>query len=63
MSFIEIHITKSDILFIKGNQYAIHKLKRSKIDIDNSEIQIILTATGKPTYLIAAFRHLFQADL
>lgn len=62
-SFIEKFATKSDILFIKSDQYAIFKLKHSKIDIDNLGVQIMFTTTDKLTCLVKALRHVFQAEL
>lgn len=59
---METHATRSDILFAKGDQYAVLKLKYSKTDINHSEVQIILAATGKSTYLVEAIQKLFQTN-
>lgn len=57
--FKEIKLIRLDILFVKGDQYAILQLQQNKTDIKHTGIQIILIATSKPTYPISALKKLF----
>lgn len=59
LAFADIHTTRSNISFIKSNQYAVLRLKRSKTDIKHSGVQIILAATRKNTCLVTSLYHLF----
>ena len=61
-TFAETGLTRSDISFAEGDQYAILRLKRSKTDTEYTGVQIILAATGKPTCPVAALRRLFIQD-
>ncbi len=57
--FAEIGLTRSDISFAEGDQYAILCFKRSKTDTEHTEVQIILAATGEQTCPVAVLRKLF----
>ncbi len=61
-TFAETGLTRSDISFSKGDQYAILRLKRSNTDTENTGVQIILGATSKPTCPVAALKKLFIQD-
>ena len=61
-TFAETGLTRSDISFAEGDQYAILRLKRSKTDTEHTGVQIILAATGEPTCPVAALRRLFIQD-
>ncbi len=58
-TFAETGLTKSDISFAEGDQYAILRLKQSKTDTEHTGVQIILAATGDPICPVAALRRLF----
>ncbi len=60
--FAETGLTRSDILFAEGDQYAIPRLKQSKTNTEHTRVQIILAATGEPTCPLAALRRLFIQD-
>lgn len=47
ISFLATKITRSNILFAKGNQYTFLCLKQSKTNIEYIDVQIILAVTGK----------------
>ncbi len=61
-TFSEIGLTRSDISFEEGGQYATLRLKQSKTDIEHTGVQIILAATVEPTCPVAALRALFIQD-
>ena len=61
-TFAETGLTRSDISFAEGDQYAILRLKRSKTDTEHTGVQIILAATGEQTCPVAALRRLFIQD-
>ncbi len=61
-TFAETSLTRSDISFAEGDQYAIVRLKQSKTDMEHTGVQIILAATGEPTWPVAALRRLFIQD-
>ncbi len=61
-TFAGTSLTKSDISFTEGDQYAILRLKQSKTDTEHNVVQIILVATGEPTWPVAALRKLFIQD-
>ncbi len=61
-TFAETSLTRSDISFAEGDQYAILRLKRSKINMEHTGVQIILAATGELTCPVAALRRLFIQD-
>ncbi len=58
-TFAETSLTRSDISFAEGDQYAILYLKRSKTDTEHTGVQIILAATGEQMCPVAALRKLF----
>ncbi len=60
--FAETSLTKSDIFFAEGDQYAILRLKPSKTDTEHTGVQIILAATGEHTCPVAALKKLFIQD-
>jgi hypothetical protein len=62
LSFARIKITRRNVSFVEFDQYATIRLKRSKMNIDHSEVQIILTITNENTCLVFALKHLFQID-
>ncbi len=61
-TFARTGLTRSDIPFAEGDQYAILRLKRSKTDREHTGVQIILAAMGEPTCPVAALRRLFIHD-
>ena len=61
-SFSLIKVIRSEILFSKGNQYAVLCLKQSKTNIEHTRVQIILITTGKKYYLVAALTRLYNLD-
>lgn len=61
-SFSSTQVTRSDISFAKGNQYAILWLKQSKTDTKYIGVQIIFVATGEKTCLIAVLIQLYTLD-
>jgi hypothetical protein len=60
--FIKTRTTRSNISFAENDQYVILRLKRSKIDVDHSEVQIMLIVTNDLTCLVVALRRLFRTD-
>lgn len=46
-TFAETSLTRSDISFAEGDQYAILRLKLSKTNKEHTGLQIILAATGE----------------
>lgn len=60
--FKDTKLTRSDISFAEGDQYAILRLKRSKTDIEHTGVQIILAVIGEPTCPVSALRRLFIQD-
>jgi hypothetical protein len=61
-SFIAVKTTRSDVSFVENDQYVVLRLKRSKIDVDHSEVQIMLATIEDITCLVTTLRHLFQID-
>lgn len=61
-SFSETKVTRSDVSFSKGNQYAMLRLKQSKTDTKHTGIQIILAATGEKTCPVAVLARLYTLD-
>lgn len=61
-TFAETGLTRSDISFAEGDQYAILRLKRSKADTEYTGVQIILAATEERTCPVAALNRLFTQD-
>ncbi len=61
-TFAETGLTRSDISFAEGDQYAILRLKRSKTDTEHTGVQIILAAIVERTCPVAALRRLFIQD-
>lgn len=61
-SFSRTKVTKSDVSFVEGNQYAILRLKQSKTDTEHTGVQIVLAATGEKTCPVAALAHLYASD-
>lgn len=62
-SFIDLHLTRSDVTFSKHNQYATLQLKRSKTDTSHTGVLIMLAATSLPTCPVAALWNLITHDL
>ncbi len=59
-SFVETYYAiRSDISFVKGDQYIILKLKCSKTNINYFGLQIMLAVTGKRIYLVVVLWQLF----
>ena len=58
----ETKLTRSDISFAEGDQYATLRFKRSKTDVEHTWVQIILAATGEQKCPVAALRRLFIQD-
>lgn len=61
-TFVETGLTRSDISFVEGDQYAILLLKQNKTDIKHTEVQIILAATRERTCPITTLRKLFTQN-
>lgn len=61
-SFKDTKVTRSDISFSEGDQYAILRLKRSKTDTEHTGVQIVLAAMGEKTCPVNALRRLFIQD-
>lgn len=61
-SFSSTKVTRSDISFAKGNQYAVLRLKQSKTDTEHTGVQIILAATGEKRCPVAALTRLYTID-
>ena len=61
-SFQFTKLTRSDISFASGDNFATLRLKRSKSDVKHAGVEIILAATGDSTCPVLALRHLFQVD-
>lgn len=61
-SFKDTKLTRPDISFAEGDQYATLRLKQSKTDVKHTGVQIILAATGKTTCPVSALRRLFLQD-
>ena len=62
-SFSRTRVTRSDVSFAEGNQYAVLHLKQIKTDTEHTEVQIILAATGKRTCPVAALARLYTLNL
>ncbi len=62
-SFSRTRVTRSDVSFAEGNQYAVLHLKQSKTDTEQTEVQMILAATGKRTCPVAALARLYTLNL
>ncbi len=58
-TFTETGLTRSDISFVKDDQYAILRLERSNTDTEHTGMQIILAAIGEQTSPVVALRRLF----
>lgn len=61
-SFIQTRLTRSDISFAEGNQYATLRLKRSKTDTEHTGVQIILAASHDTACPVSALKKLFLQD-
>ena len=61
-TFTSTKLTRSDVTFSDGDQHAILRLKRSKTDVNNSGVEIILAATHDATCPVKALRTLFDRD-
>lgn len=61
-NFHLIKSTRKDVSFAENDQYAILRLKRSKIDLDHSEMQIILIVINQKTCSMTFLRRLFLID-
>lgn len=61
--FKDLHLTKSDIIFFKQDQYAMLRLKRSKINANHTRVCIILTVIKNSTCLMTALRSLFSHNI
>jgi hypothetical protein len=62
VSFDRVKITRDDVSFVENNQYATLRLKRSKIDLNHTRVQIILAVTSESTCSMTVLRHLFRID-
>lgn len=60
--FMETGLIKTDISFAKGDQYTILRLNKSKIDMEHTEVLIILAAIGKCICQVTTLRHQFIQD-
>ncbi len=58
----ETKLTRLDISFAEGDQYATLQLKQRKTDIEHTGVQIILAATGEQTCPVASLKRLFIQD-
>lgn len=61
-SFTRTQVTRSDVSFAEGNQYAVLRLKQSKTDTKHTGVQIVLAATGEKTCPVAAIARLYASD-
>lgn len=61
-SFSDTKVTRSDISFSKGNQYAVLRLKQSKTDTKHTGAQIVLAATGEKTCPVAALARFYTLN-
>ncbi len=61
-TFVERGLTRSDISFAEGDQYAILELKQSSTDMEHTDVQIILAATDELICPVATLRRLFISD-
>ncbi len=61
-TFAETGLTRSDISFAEGDQYAILRLKQRKTDEEHNGVQIMLAAMGESTCPVAALKKLFIQD-
>ena len=62
-TFAQTGLTRSDISFAEGDQYAILRLKRCKTDTEYTGVQIILPAKDERICPVAALRRLFIQNL
>ncbi len=61
-SFSTTRVTRSDISFSKGNQYAVLCLKQSKTDTKHTGVEIILVSTREKTCPVVALARLYTLD-
>lgn len=57
--FKDLHLTRSDIIFSKHDQYAILRLKHNKTNTNHTKIRIMLAVTRDSTCPVTALRFLF----
>jgi hypothetical protein len=62
ITFSKIKTTRSNISFAKDDQYVIHRLKRSKADVNHSKVQIMMIAINESICSILVLRQLFYTD-
>lgn len=61
-SFSKTKVTRLDVSFAEGNQYAVLRLKESKTDAKHTGVQIMLAATGERICPVAALVRLYILD-
>ena len=61
-TFANTRLTQFNITFSKGNQYAILQCKRSKTDINYTDVKIIFATTKDKTFLVTTLHTLFIRD-
>jgi hypothetical protein len=62
ITFSKIKTTRSNISFAKDNQYVILRFKRSKTDVDHSEVQIMIIAINESICSILVLRQIFHTN-
>jgi hypothetical protein len=60
--FSSTGLTRSDITFAADQSYAILRLKRSKTDVNNNGVDIVLAATNKATCPVRSLQRLWRLD-
>jgi hypothetical protein len=60
--FDRLNSTRENISFVENDQYAILRLKRNKIDLNYTRVQIMLIVINESTCLVLVLRHLFTID-
>ncbi len=60
--FSATKLTRSDITFPQDDQYVVLRLKRSKIDIKHTGVEIIIAAINNVSCPVSALRQLFMLD-
>jgi hypothetical protein len=60
--FDRLNSTRENILFVENDQYAILRVKKNKIDLNHTRVQIMLIVTSESTCLVLVLRHFFTND-
>lgn len=62
ISFVRTKVTKSDVSFVKDNQYAVLRLKQSKTDTKYIRVQIVLATISEKTCLVVVLAELYTSN-